>query len=140
MKVMFFEDVDVGDEMPALTKDPITEVQLVRYAGASGDFNPIHTVHKVGERAGFGGVIAHGMLVMGFVGQAVTNWIPNRCLKKFQARFSAVTKPGDVITVTGKVVDKKNEEGLIICELQATDQKGEVKINGRLEAILPKKP
>lgn len=139
MQQLFFEDVNVGDEMPMLVKEPITELQLVKYAGASGDFNPLHTVDAVGKQAGFGGVIAHGMLVMGFMAQAVAAWIPNRCLKKFRARFAAVTRPGDVITITGRVVDKKEAENLIVCELQAKDQKGEVKINGRLEAILPGK-
>ena len=139
MKHLFFEDVAVGDEMPVLVKEPIAEVQLVKYAGASGDFNPLHTVDAVGKQAGFGGVIAHGMLVMGFIAQAVAAWIPSRCLKKFRARFSAITRPGEIITITGKVVEKKAEDNLIVCELQAKDQKGEVKINGRVEAVLQAK-
>lgn len=134
---LYFEEVNVGDEMPRLVKEPITEVQLVKYAGASGDFNPLHTVDEVGKRAGFGGVIAHGMLVMGFAAQAVTAWIPNRCLKKLKARFVAVTRPGDVITVKGKIVEKRDRENLIVGELQAVDQKGEVKLKGSFEAVLP---
>ena len=67
-----FETVDVGDDLPPLTTAPITETQLVRYAGASGDFNPIHTVPHMAEQAGLGGVIAHGMLVMGLVGRGAS--------------------------------------------------------------------
>jgi len=133
-----FEQLKVGDELPPLQKSPVTEVQLVKYAGASGDFNPLHTVDAVGKKAGFGGVIAHGMLIMGFAAQAVASWVPNRCLKKMKSRFVAVTKPGDAITVTGKVTDKKEENGekIIVCSFQAADQKGEVKLKGQFEAAL----
>ncbi len=133
----FFEDVRVGDEIPSLTKDPVTETQLVRYAGASGDFNPIHTVQRVGETAGFGGVIAHGLLIMGFVGQAITRWIPNRHLEKFRVRFVGVTRPGDAITVSGKIVRKIEDQNRIQCEIEARDQHGTLKVTGSFEATLP---
>lgn len=136
---VYFEDVKVGDEMPQLVKKPVNEVQLVRYAGASGDFNPLHTVDAVGKMAGFDGVIAHGMLVMGFVGQAITNWLPNRCLKKLGVRFTSPTWPKDVITVTGKVVEKIEDGRLIVCDVRAANQDGEVKISGHFVAALPTK-
>src|SRR5260221_11170048 len=68
-----FEDVQVGDAIPTLVKGPVTHLQLVRYAGASGDFNPLHTDPKTGEALGTGGIIAHGMLVIGSAGQMVTD-------------------------------------------------------------------
>lgn len=131
-----FEKVDIGSEMPALTKEPVNEIQLVKYAGASGDFNPLHYMDAVGKAAGQGGVIAHGMLIMGFVGQAVTDWIPNRCLKSLKVRFVSVTRPGDVITVTGKVTGKRvvDGRGLIAGEVAAADQAGQVKVRGTFEA------
>jgi acyl dehydratase len=134
-----FEDIQVGHEFEKVTKEPVTEVQLVKYAGASGDFNPIHTVHHVAEQAGLGGVIAHGMLIMGFVGQAITTWVPHDCLRKFSVRFRGMTRPGDVITVTGNVTGKKGDGPArsITCEVTAADQKGEVKIVGSFEAVLP---
>lgn len=137
MTVPFFEDINIGDEMPGLSKT-VDEIQLVKYAGASGDFNPLHYVDAVGKKAGQGGVIAHGMLIMGFVGQAITDWLPNRFLKKFKVRFVKPTKPGDTITVTGKVTDKK-DNNLIACEVQACDQNGQVKVTGLFEAVLPSK-
>lgn len=85
---IYFDDVNVGDDIPSLTADPITETQLVRYAGASGDFNPIHTVPHLAEAAGLGGVIAHGMLVMGLVGRAITAWIGMAPLRQFGVRFT----------------------------------------------------
>lgn len=65
------------------------------------------------------GVIAHGMLITGFVGQAITAWVPRKCLKRFGVRFSGMTRPGNTITVTGKVVDKKNQGNIVTCEVMA---------------------
>lgn len=140
-KEVYFEDVNVGDVMPILVKDPVEKVQLVRYAGASGDFNPLHTDPEVGKSIGLGGTIAHGMLVMGFAGQAVTNWIPKKYLRKFSVRFVGMTRPGDIVTVMGRV-SGKNETGSekrIVCDLEAKNQKGDLLIYGSFEAALPSK-
>ncbi len=136
-QLIYFEDLKVGDRMPPLTKDPVSELQLVRYANASGDFNPLHLDPSIGEAAGFGGVIAHGMLIMGFMGEAITNWIPNRFLSKFKARFIGITRPNDTITITGRVIEKKEPENKILCSVAAKDQNGELKIKGTFEALLP---
>ena len=135
---VLFDDIEVGYEIPQLVKNPITETQLVMYAGASGDFNPIHTVHAFGEKAGFGGVIGHGMLSMGFAGQFMTDWVGVKALKKLAVQFRAVTKPKDVITVSGKVVKKYTHEDqkLVDCEFLALNQKGDKIIVGTATAEL----
>ncbi len=135
---VLFDDIEVGYEIPQLVKKPITETQLVMYAGASGDFNPIHTVHAFGEKAGFGGVIGHGMLSMGFAGQFMTDWVGVKALKKLAVQFRAVTKPKDVITVSGKVVKKytKEDQKLVDCEFLALNQKGDKIIVGTATAEL----
>ena len=136
-----FEDIKMGDEVINLVKPAISKAQLVRYAGASGDFNPLHTDDEVGRVAGFDGVVAHGMLIMGITAQAVTDWIPKRFLKKIKVRFKGATRPGDVIKVTGQVVDKRIEDniGIVACTLEAVDQNHDVKISGNFEAALPLK-
>lgn len=136
---LYFDDVNVGDHIPSLTAAPITETQLVRYAGASGDFNPIHTVPHVAEAAGLGGVIAHGMLVMGLVGRAITAWAGVAALRQFGVRFTGMARPGQVITVTGQVVEKLevNGEHRIRCEVVAADQEGQTKVQGNFVAALP---
>ena len=136
---LFFEDIQIGDEIPVLVKEPVTEVQIVKYAGASGDFNPLHIVHSFGEKAGFGGVIAHGMLVMGFLGQMLTDGLSGGFVRKFGVNFKAITKPGDTITCYGKVVNKfmDGQDHCIELELEAKNQKGETPATGRATAILP---
>lgn len=126
--------------MPALLKGPVPKLQHVLYAGASGDFNPLHTDDDFARAVGMkDGVITHGMLVMGFVGQAITSWFPKRCLKDFNVRFAGMTRPGNTITITGTVTEKKKEasENLITCDVVARDQAGDVKIMGRFSAALP---
>ncbi len=140
-ETIYFEDVQVGDPIPELVTGPITEVQLVKYAGASGDFNPIHTVHRIAEEARLGGVIAHGMLIMGFAARAVTRWVPDRCLRRFKVRFRGITRPGDVITVSGKVTEKGTGEDpcSVTCEVTAKNQEDETKLVGSVELVLPSK-
>ncbi|MFC4024080.1 MaoC/PaaZ C-terminal domain-containing protein [Oceanobacillus longus] len=132
---MYFNDVRIGESFPILKKTEITRVQLVKYAGASGDFNPLHTVEEIGEESGTG-VIAHGMLIMGFVAEGLTKWIPRKHITKFQVRFKKMTFPGESIHVTGKVLEK-SEGNKIIGEVLASNADGEVKLAGIFEAILP---
>lgn len=137
---LFFEDVSIGQELPKLVKGPLAKLQHVMYAGASGDFNPLHTDDDFAKAVGMkDGVITHGMLVMGFVGQAITAWVPRKCLKRFGVRFSGMTKPGNTITITGKVIDKKDGDRRIVGEVVAQDETGDVKLTGNFEAVLPSK-
>ena len=139
---LYFDDVSVGDEVPSITKPSITEVQLVKYAGASGDYNPIHTVHHHAEKAGLGGVIAHGMLSMGFAGEHVTKWIgESGDLKRLKVRFTSMTRPGDVVTLKGKVTDKRQAEGenLVDCDIWIEKEDGAKTIVGNATVALPAK-
>lgn len=138
---LFFEDISLGDEIVKLIKEPVSKIQLVKYSGASGDFNPIHTDPEAGKAVGIGGQIAHGMLVMGFAGQAVTDSIPKRNLRKLNVRFAGMTRPGDVITITGIVIKKyrSGDENIVKCEIDAKNQKDELIISGEFEAFVPGK-
>lgn len=138
-KKLYYEDVQVGDELPKLVKDPITLIQLVRYSGASGDFNPLHTDPKIGEMIGTGGIIAHGMLIMGFVGQLLSDYVGPEALRKFGVRFKGMSRLDDVITCTGTITEKyeENGEGRIAGKVQAADQNGDVKVTGTFIAAVP---
>ena len=136
---LYYEDLQVGDAIPKLVKSPVSHMQLVRYAGASGDFNPLHTDPKIGELVGLGGIIAHGMLVMGFVGQMLSDYVGPVALRKFDVRFKGMTRLDDVITCTGKITEKYEADGeaRIAGKVQAADQNGDVKVTGTFVAALP---
>src|SRR4051794_34905799 len=101
-------DVEVGSELPERVF-PVTRADLVRYAGASGDFNPIHWNERVATQVGLPGVIAHGMFTMALAGRAVTEWTDDPgALVEYQVRFGRpVPVPDDdegaEVTVTGRV-------------------------------------
>jgi len=128
-----FNDIKEGDQIPSLTKEPITQIQLVKYAGASGDFNPIHTIPEYAKEAGLDGTIAHGMIVMGMLGQMISNWVGVKPVKEFSVSFKAITRPGDILTAKGEVKRKiENADGKSIAiKVQIEDQKGEVKVGGK---------
>lgn len=145
-----YNDVEVGNKMPVYTSAPITRTHLVRYAGASGDFNPLHHDETFIKMIGRKHVIAHGMLIMGIVGEAITSWIENKYLRKFNARFLSMTEPADLddmentkdratIIVSGEVVKKfeENSEKRIQCDIIAQDALGSKKLSGFFIAALP---
>ncbi|MEJ2718104.1 MAG: MaoC/PaaZ C-terminal domain-containing protein [Deltaproteobacteria bacterium] len=134
-----FEQLNVGDEVVRLVKLAITKVQLVRYAGASGDFNPLHTDDSVAQAAGFNGVVAHGMLLLAFMTEAVTSWIPRRWFKQIKTRFKSVSGSGDILTITGVVKEKhiENDSGIVTCEIQIADESNDVKASGTFQAAFP---
>lgn len=138
---LFFDDVAVGDEIPELSKGPITEIQLVRYSGASGDFNPIHTVPRVAQMVGLDGVIAHGMLIMAFGGQFLTDWAGAGSVRHFKVRFNGMTKPTETVICRGQVVEKLEEsgQGLVRGKLTIKGTDNSLKLKGDFTVALPRK-
>jgi acyl dehydratase len=136
---VYFDDVKVGDELPPVVKGPIQQIQLTRYAGASGDFNPIHQDDEFAKAAGMGGVFAHGMLSMGFVGQLVTDWAGPAAVRKLGVRFAAIVRLKDVITCKGRVLDKSSKDDVHLVELEvwAENQRGEKVVTGKATVALP---
>ena len=116
-----FAEVEVGTELPA--RDFVLKREnLVRYAGASGDFNPIHWHERHAKAVGLPDVIAHGMLTMATAGRVVTDWVgdPGRVLR-YGVRFSrpvvvADDDEGATVTVSG-VVEEKNDDGTVVVGL-----------------------
>ena len=129
-----YNSIAEGDKIPPVKKDRITQVQLVRYAGASGDFNPIHTVEAYAKEAGLDGTIAHGMLIMGMLGQMISGWVGVKPVAKYGVSFKAMTKPGDKLTATGEVARKYESEGKKLADLSVriADEQGEVKVEGKV--------
>jgi len=136
---LYWEDVTADGSMPPLVKDPIQQIQLTKYAGASGDFNPIHQDHEFAKAAGMGDVFAHGMLSMGFVGQLVTNWAGPGNVRKLGVRFAAIVRLKDTITCRGRVLAKssKDDTHLVDLEIWAENQRGEKVVSGKATVALP---
>ncbi len=139
---VYFEDVNEGDDLPELVKGPISPVQLVRYAGASGDFNPIHTVPDVAKMVGLDGVIAHGMLIMAFAGQMLTDWAGVDSVRRLKVRFSGMTKPTETVVCRGTIKKKVEENGETLVEGRLTikgKDDDSLKLKGDFTVSLPKK-
>jgi len=136
---VYFDDVKVGDELPPLVKGPIQQIQLTRYAGASGDFNPIHQDDEFAKAAGMGGVFAHGMLSMGFVGQLVTDWAGAGQVRKLGVRFAGLVRLKDTVTCRGRVLAKssKDDVNLVDLEVWAENDKGDKVVTGKATVALP---
>lgn len=136
---VYVEDVQVGDEIPPLVKGPLAQIQLTRYAGASGDFNPIHQDEEFARAAGMGGVFAHGMLSMGFVAQALTDWAGVGTVRRFGVRFAGLVRLKDTVTCRGRVVAKtsKDDRHLVDLDVWAENQKGDKVVTGRATLALP---
>ena len=145
-----YDDIEVGNKMPVYASAPITRTHLVRYAGASGDFNPLHHDQTFVKMIGMKNVIAHGMLIMGIAGEAITAWIGNKYLRKFNVRFLSMTEPMDLddientkdratIIVSGEIVKKYEENGekIFECEIIAQDALGSKKLSGFFIATSP---
>jgi acyl dehydratase len=110
MESLAWETLAAGQELPPLEKPPITKVQLVKYAGASGDYNLIHTDDETARRVGLDGVIAHGMLSMGFLGQYAAALAGDHAyVQSLQVRFAGMVRPGDTLTCGGRVLEKDEE-------------------------------
>jgi acyl dehydratase len=125
-----FDQVSVGDELPALVKEPITRVQLARYAGASGDYNPIHIDEPYAQAAGMRGVIAHGMLSMAFLGEAVARWSSPTSVQSIEARFKSIVRPGDSLTVRGTVLEKNESDRTVRLRVWCENQDGTTVTDG----------
>ncbi len=129
----------VGDKLPLVTKGPIERLQLVKYAGASGDWNRIHFEEGFAVAAGYPSVFAHGMLSMAFLGEVVAKWVGPHRVRKIGCRFKAITWPGDVVTCHGEITALREENGLKLADVKlwAETQKGTVTVEGSATVSLP---
>src|SRR3954463_4556916 len=100
----------VGDALEERTLPPVTRLQLIKYAGASGDYNPIHTIDEAAEEAGLPGVIAHGMLTAAALSLPFSPFLEHGYVKELKARFSGMVHLGDEITIGGHISKKEHSE------------------------------
>ena len=137
---MRFDEIGEGDEAPVRTHR-LTRTDLVRYAGASGDFNPMHHDDEQARAAGLPSVFGHGMLSMGLLATALTDWAGSGNVVSYRVRFTRQTWPGEVlrsrIVVTGK--RRRGDEGRQLVDLscELANEAGEVKVAGEATVVVP---
>jgi acyl dehydratase len=131
-----FDDVQEGDTAPEVSHT-LTRSDLVMYAGASGDFNPMHTDEITAQAAGLPSVFGHGMFTAGILAKAITDYVGVGNLKSYKVRFTKQTWPDEVLTTRVQVTGKRDEGGehLIDLECEVTNGDGEIKIAGSAVAV-----
>ena len=132
-------DVKVGDTTTQVVADNITRTQIVQYAGASGDYNPLHSDEIFTTKvAGYPSVFAHGMLSMGATGKLLTDYVGDGMLTYYGVRFTYQVWPGDTLTATATVTGIREEDGVDLVDLTVTttNQDGVPVITGTATARL----
>lgn len=135
----YWEDVKEGDPLPEIRVEQLTRTDFVRYAGASGDFNPIHHDQDFAEASGNPTVFAMGMLNAGILSRVVTGWAGRPAVRRFKVRFVTRAWPGDDVICTGTVTRKLEAAGekRVEGDVLAVNQKGETLISGSFAVALP---
>lgn len=133
-----FEDFAEGDRAPVVTHT-LTRTDLVRYAGASGDYNPMHHDEIKATAAGQPSVFGHGMFSMGLLGTAITHFVGIGTLTSYSVRFSRQTWPGEELRTSVVVSGTRQEAGrnLVDLDVSLANADGEVKVVGAATAALP---
>jgi acyl dehydratase len=132
-------DLSLGDAHSEVVVDDLSRTQIVQYAGASGDYNPLHTDERFArEVAGYPGVFAHGMLTMALTGRVLTDWVGDGRLLQFGVRFTAQVWPGDTLTATATVREIGEHDGIPVATLDivTTNQRAEPVMTGSAVARL----
>ena len=130
-------EIKVGDSYSELIVEDLTRTQIVQYAGASGDYNPVHSDEKfVTEVAGYPTVFAHGMLTMGMTGRMVTNYVGDGRLTYYGVRFVNQVWPGDTLTARAEIagIREENGETLVDLSISTTNQDENFVLTGNATA------
>jgi acyl dehydratase len=123
----------VGDTYSECIVEDLKRTQIVQYAGASGDYNPLHSDEVFTTKvAGYPSVFAHGMLTMGMTGRMLTNYVGDGRLTKYGVRFTSQVWPGDTLTATSTV--ESLEDGTVRLAVNTTNQDGATVLSGYAEA------
>ena len=132
-------ELKVGDSRTVVIVEDLTRTQIVMYAGASGDYNPLHSDDKfTKEIAGYPSVFAHGMLSMGMTGRVLTDWVGDGRLTKYGVRFTKQVFPGATLTTTATVTEIRSDGGTNFADFSVVtvDQDGDPVVTGSATARL----
>jgi acyl dehydratase len=123
-------ELHVGESVKEIQLGPVSRIDLIKYAGASGDFNPIHTIDEEAVKAGLPGIIAHGMWTMGNLAKLFTSYYEEGFIQDYSIRFKGMVFLNDVITLKATLVEKKGNQ--LHFKAQAVNQHGNEVLKGEV--------
>jgi acyl dehydratase len=131
------DDVSVGDAYTLV--EEVSSIDIVKYAGASGDFNPLHVDESYARQAGNPSVFAHGMLTTGLASRMLTDWFGTPNIDRFRVRFTDRVWPGDTLTVDGEVMELESIDGSVRVDVDfaVENQDEKTVLRGDATATLP---
>ncbi|MFZ7944671.1 MaoC family dehydratase [Neobacillus sp. 19] len=118
----------VGEPVKEIQLEPVSRMDLIKYSGASGDFNPIHTIDEEARNAGLPGIIAHGMWTMGNLAKLFTDYYEDGFIQDYSIRFKGMVFLNDVITLQATLKEKQDNK--LHFQVQAVNQQGKVVLKG----------
>ncbi|MBO8173324.1 MAG: dehydratase [Bacillaceae bacterium] len=127
---MKLDQLNHGDVLQEIELPPVTRLDLIKYAGASGDYNPIHTIDEEAKKAGLPGIVAHGMWTMGNLAKLFTPFYEEGYIEKYRVRFVGMVFLGDVIRLQGKLMEHAGDR--MVFEVRAVNQKDQAVITGEV--------
>jgi acyl dehydratase len=130
----------VGDELEERRLPPVSRLDLIKYAGASGDYNPIHTIDDEATKAGLPGIIQHGMLTMARIGTLFSPYLEHGFVRDFGIRYSGMVFLGDELVIRGKVtgVEDAGDGQVYTLEVSAATTEGRTVAKGSAELVVPR--
>ena len=133
-----FADLAVGEDAPPIVVENLSRTHFVRYAGASGDFNPMHHDDTIAAQVGNPSVFGHGMLTAGLMARVVKDWLGPEAIRKINVRFAKQVWPGETLTFAARItgLEPAGDGGLVELELKALNQDGEEKLTGTATAAV----
>jgi len=131
--------LEVGQTGPSLIVDDLSRRDIVKYAGASGDFNPIHYSDTYAKQAGNQSVFAHGMMSAGFVSRLLCDWFGLENITQFSTRFQRRVWPGDTLTVSGRItdLDRRAESVVVTAEVRVSNQDDQTVVDAQASSTVP---
>lgn len=122
--------LQVGESISEVQLEPVSRMDLIKYSGASGDFNPIHTIDDEAKKAGLPGIIAHGMWTMGNLAKLFTSYYEEGFVQDYSIRFKGMVFLNDVVTL--KAILKEKQENKLRFQVKAVNQQGNDVLKGEV--------
>jgi acyl dehydratase len=123
-------ELQVGDSLNEVILEPVSRLDLIKYAGASGDYNPIHTIDEEAKKAGLPGIIAHGMWTMGNLAKLFTSHYEEGFIQDYSIRFNGMVFLNDILTLKANL--KEKTENKLRFNVLAVNQDGKEVIKGEV--------